>query len=178
LNSWLKHRNDVKSSNMLRKFCQILLRCQFFRCLRWLLLRRLRLLLLRWLCTRPLRCTSWFTLFSFNMLKVWRITIHDDRIFCSILGSIISSKLTKTGPNMKNNLQIRRKHQDKIKIQKIQEKPRKWRNCAFHRSTMVLIVPRWECLLAKEEIRVFFKQIYISCYDGLTWRPSWWNTHD
>ncbi|KAK2451246.1 hypothetical protein QL285_010316 [Trifolium repens] len=66
---------------------------------------------------------------------------------------LVSSKMTKTDPNMKNNLQNRGKASKQLQEYKKTKKAKKVKKCAFHRSTMASIVPRWELLAGQENRR-------------------------
>ncbi|KAK2369148.1 hypothetical protein QL285_082298 [Trifolium repens] len=85
----------------------------------------------------------------------------DDRNFYSILGNIVSDKLTKTDPNTKENLQNQGKSSRQSKKYKKKEKKCEDLCCSschdgFHRATMeATCSPRHQQ-----------KKICSSCYDG------------
>ncbi|KAK2369241.1 hypothetical protein QL285_082389 [Trifolium repens] len=96
----------------------------------------------------------------------WRL---DNRNFYGILGSIFSSKMTKTSPNTKKNLQNPRKASRRSQECKKTGKSQKYEDLccsSCHDGS---------CLLAKkttEENLIIVLPCSSSWYDDLTWRPS------
>ncbi|KAK2422294.1 hypothetical protein QL285_032839 [Trifolium repens] len=106
----------------------------------------------------PTRLTATFSAPGVTKPVLIKIRLHptiigDDRNFYGIFSSIISSKMTKTDLNTKENLQKQEKaSRQSPRCKKTRKSQKKVKKLAFHRSTMAPIMPRWE-LLVRQEIK-------------------------
>ena len=86
--------------------------------------------------------------------------LSDDMNFYGILGSIFSSKMTKTGSNTKRNLQNQGKaSRPSPRCKKTRKIPKSEENEHF-------IVARWKLLAGQENRRINLKKICSSQYDA------------